>query len=150
MLSLLWIPFGFFVDQFTKEKALAKLGPNTERTVCKGKVKLSLVYNHGAFLGLLRKYPKLLLFINIFSAALVAFALMAALLMKGNHLFKTGLSLMGAGALGNIYDRIRRKKVVDFFAFQFKPFKPNIYFNIADFFVFFGAFFILLSRILRK
>lgn len=150
MLSLLFIPLGFVIDQITKEKAVSQLKANSDILICNGKVKLNLVYNKGAFLGLLQKYPKLLLLINGFSAVVVGAALVISMFSKGSGMLKVGLSLMSAGAMGNIYDRLKRKKVVDFFSFQFKPFKPNVYFNIADFFVFIGAFLIFISRLIRK
>lgn len=144
MVELLLIPVCFFSDQLTKNKAEKELINNEKKPLFGGKLHLQIVYNKGAFLGLLKRHKKVLMATNVFSIAILAFIIGGLVFMKGQHLIKVGISLMAGGAFGNIYDRFKRGKVVDFFAFALKP---NIYFNLADMFVFLGAFVAVLGTI---
>ena len=67
--------------------------------------------------------------------------------MKGHTWLKVGLAFMTGGALSNVCDRLRIKKVVDYFAFKWKP---DLIFNLADMFVFIGAIFIVISELKSK
>lgn len=146
MLEWLLIPISFWIDQKTKNIAEAELDDSVQ-VICKGKVRLSKVYNEGAFLGFLGNHKSLLMGINIIAVSLLAIVYIFMAFTKGAHLLKAGAALMIGGALGNIYDRIVRKKVVDFFSLWLKP---SIYYNIADFCVFIGGFLIVLGTILKK
>ena len=57
-----------------------------------------------------------------------------------------GIHLVIGGALGNIYDRIAYKYVVDFIDFHFFP----AVFNIADASITVGAFFIGISALIER
>lgn len=142
MVELLIIPICFLIDQITKNKAEKVLINNKKKSLLSGRVHFQIVYNKGAFLGLLKNHRKLLMITNIFSVAILAFIIGGLIVIKGQHLLKIGISFMAGGALGNIYDRVKKGKVIDFFAFSMKP---NVYFNLADMFVFIGAFIAVLG-----
>lgn len=146
MLEWLLIPITFWIDQKTKNIAEAELDESVQ-VICKGKVRLSKVYNEGAFLGFLGNHKSFLMGINIIAVSLLAIVYVYIAFTKGAHLLKAGIALMIGGALGNIYDRIVRKKVVDFFSLWFKP---SVYYNIADFCVFIGGFLIVIGTFLKK
>lgn len=144
MIELVIAPVCLLIDQITKKKAVEQASSDQEKMLFNGNVHLGLVYNKGAFLGLLGNHKRVLMFSNIASIVILIIAVVSVFTTKGNHILKAGLSFMTGGALGNIYDRMTRKKVVDFFAFKWKP---NIYYNLADMFVFFGAFLIVIGSL---
>ena len=59
---------------------------------------------------------------------------------KGYRLLKVALGFMIGGAASNVYDRLVRKKVLDYFSFNSKNDRlRNIVFNLADIFIFIGS-----------
>ena len=56
-MSLLLIPFIWFIDRITKDKAESELSTREKEFIYKDKVSLRLVYNRGAFLGLFKDRP---------------------------------------------------------------------------------------------
>ena len=142
MIELLLVPICFFIDQYYKNKAEQTLPKTYDKTCLNNKVNLRVVYNEGAFLGLLKKHPKLLVFVNIVCICFLVVFVCTKMISKGYHITKIGVALMLAGGASNIFDRMTKKKVVDYFSFSVLP---NVYFNIADFFVFIGAVFTMLG-----
>jgi len=136
MIELLLVPICFSIDQYCKNLSEQNLSVSQDKKILNNKINLRVVYNEGAFLGFLKKHPKILMMVNIFCIAILLIYATTKFIGKGNYLMKIGIALMIGGGASNIYDRITKKKVVDYFSFSIKP---NIYFNIADFFVFIGA-----------
>jgi signal peptidase II len=66
---------------------------------------------------------------------------------KGNYLLKLGVSLLLGGALSNVYDRLTRGYVVDYFSFKFLK---KIVFNISDILIFIGSLFITIHSLFKK
>ena len=61
------------------------------------------------------------------------------MLGRGRILEKLALTLTLAGGVSNLYDRMKRGYVVDYFSFQWKALK-KVVFNLGDLFIFAGAF----------
>lgn len=101
---------------------------------------LTLVHNRGAAFGILRN--QLFLFIGVSCAAIVYIVLMMR--RSCGRLQQTGLSLVLAGALGNLIDRLVLGYVVDFLDFRVWP-----VFNLADSAICVGAG-LLAWTLLRK
>lgn len=113
----------------------------------KGKIIIQKYYNKGAFLNFLENKKEL---VRTFSCACLGLLLLLfvfALPKKNNSLYKLGLSLILGGAISNVSDRYFRGHVVDYFTINYKKLKTVI-FNLADFAIFLGSFFILLSSVL--
>lgn len=144
MLYLIITPICFFVDQICKMKAVKDMDDYTNKPILNNNIILRLSYNEGAFLGLLKNNKVLLLIINIVSIIILLGLSISYTMVKGNYIIKIGLALITGGALSNVADRVRLKKVVDYFAFKIKP---NLIFNLADMFVFLGCFIIIISEI---
>lgn len=70
---------------------------------------------------------------------------------KSNHnfFFLIGFVLIFGGALGNFVDRIQNQCVLDFLDFHIKN-QHFFIFNIADFFISFGFFLVILSEIKKN
>lgn len=144
MLHLLIAPICFVLDQFCKSKAEANFDSKTKEPILGDTIILKLSYNEGAFLGLLKNNKKLLLALNIICVSgLIIFNLLNGV-VKGKSLYKIGSALITGGAMSNIYDRLTRHKVVDYFSFKFKP---NIVFNLADMFIFIGCFLVFIRSL---
>ncbi|MCT4598062.1 MAG: signal peptidase II [Vallitalea sp.] len=145
MLYLIITPICFFVDQICKMKAVKNMDDYTNKPILNNNIILRLSYNEGAFLGLLKNNKVLLLIINIVSIIILLGLSISYTMVKGNYIIKIGLAFITGGALSNIADRVRLKKVVDYFAFKIKP---NLIFNLADMFVFLGCLIIVISEVI--
>ena len=118
-----------------------------DTTIMKGNIILTKYYNKGAFLNVLEKKKNVLL---IISGALLGFLfIMFGILLpkKNNHLLKLGYSFVIGGACSNVYDRIKKGHVVDYFSFSFLK---RVVFNIADMFIFLGTLIIALVSLFKS
>jgi signal peptidase II len=66
---------------------------------------------------------------------------------RGNELLKLGLSLIVAGGASNVWDRIKRKYVVDYI--YWKRLK-KIIFNLADVMIALGSVLVLLHSFVSE
>jgi signal peptidase II len=98
------------------------------------------IYNKGGALNTLDSKQE---FVAGFSTALTFSVIAAQVFLigkKGANILKLGLSFVIGGAASNVYDRIARKYVVDYFSFNTKLKKVrDIVFNISDIFIFVGT-----------
>lgn len=132
----------FVLDFFVKKNVEEKLEYNKSEKKWKDRILVRKVYNKG---GALNAFDKNQEFVAGFSAALTCSIVMVQLYLigkKGFHFLKFGFSLVIGGACSNVYDRIIRKYVVDYFSFNIRIKKiKNIVFNISDLFIFLGTAF---------
>lgn len=99
----------------------------------------------------MEKTPKLLTGVTtVVTAGMTAFYVY--LIKKPKQLFlKTGVGMILGGAWSNVWDRITRKYVVDYFSFHTKCRKlERVVFNLADMFIFLGGFLVIFWNMLRK
>ena len=108
-----------------------------------------LIYNSGIAFGIFDGYgnlaSNLLLVITIF----ILIYLIRLLVKEKVHIAKFALSLITAGALGNIIDRFIDGKVTDFLHLEFGSFSFFI-FNLADAFITLGAILIIYFELIYK
>lgn len=102
---------------------------------------ITYVLNPGAAFGILANKTFFFILVSIFVISLVTYFYRS--IPKHLWLLRVGLALQVGGALGNLIDRIRIGKVVDYFDFRFWP-----VFNIADMCIVIGVG-VLLVEILR-
>lgn len=121
------------LDQLTKFVVVKNLFPNQSFPVIKGIFHISLVYNRGAAFGILKNQVALLILTALFAVALIYFNIKKSRLKKLS-LEKIALSLILAGAIGNLIDRICFGYVIDFLDFRIWP-----VFNVADSAITIGA-----------
>ena len=122
------------VDRLTKLWAVTSLEPMGKIEVIKGVFNLRFVENTGAAFSILQGRAIFLIAIPIIAVVAIAY-----FLLSGKIKSKTGtwgLSLILAGAIGNLIDRISRGAVVDMFDFSLINFPV---FNVADIAVTIGA-----------
>lgn len=112
---------------------------------------LRKVYNRGFLLSTLEKYPKIVQGASAATGVVILFYDLLLFLKKGKWLEKTGMIFLAAGAASNIYDRLVRKKVIDYIGFQSKnKFLSSLTANLADFYIVIGAVLVGIGRIGKK
>jgi len=113
-----------FLDQITKLLAVKFLQLNTPFVLIKNFLNLTLVYNQGAAFGMFKNQLLTFVFISVLAIIFIFFNLKSK---KNSFIFKISLSLILAGAIGNLIDRLRFGFVIDFLDFRIWP-----VFNLAD------------------
>ena len=130
------------VDQITKAIVFQKIAFLSSQSIIPGFFNLTHIHNRGAIFGLFSQSESQLLHIVLMLATLVALALVVYYFFStppAEKLSKISLSLILAGALGNLVDRIFRGYVIDFLDLYVKKWHwPS--FNVADSCVTIGAF----------
>ena len=151
LLILVIIVSNISCDQISKSIVRQNIEYNTQINVVGNYFILTKVENTGAFLGLGNSIPRPIykLLMIIIPLLVLGFALFY-ILNKNNILPSViiAISLIIAGGIGNIYDRIIYGSVTDFIHFDFVVFKTGIL-NIADISVTTG-FIIIMYEILIK
>lgn len=132
------------LDQLSKKKALKTLKEKSFHPLNK-RFQLRLAKNRGAFYGLLQNKKVLLKGITILTIIACMILLYAGIKNNASPLYNTSFSFLIGGALGNLWDRIKRGYVVDFIYFKVKN---GPIFNIADIFIFLGALFLCYLEII--
>lgn len=146
------IAFGIWgLDQWVKNRVEAREKENGSREILGGRILLRKSHNRGAALNLLEEKQKL---VAGWSTALLAGLMgsfLATLGKKGQGLRKMGMALLVGGAASNVYDRLKRSYVVDYFSFQVAWKKlRNVVFNLGDLFILLGSFLVILWNLCRK
>lgn len=122
------------VDQLVKALIVLTIPAYQTITVIPGFFNLTHIYNPGGAFGFLSESPSELRHLFFLIASIAAMGLILILYAKtpaGQGFLETGLSLIMGGAIGNVLDRIRIGKVIDFLDLYIK----NLHwpaFNIAD------------------
>lgn len=130
----------FLLDYLIKRNVdkKRKLGEKTE--ILDGKIVLTKYYNKGAAFNFLMKKPNLMTLIHTGFWGFLAGVFAGALSKKENPGLLTGLALLLGGGASNLFDRIKKKHVVDYFSFGVKWKKlGNIIFNVSDLFILLGG-----------
>jgi signal peptidase II len=113
-----------------------------------GKVLLYKNHNPGFSFGFLKDRPEVVQMIPLVVAAFVGGLLGGLLKTKGRIADKFALSIVLGGAVSNLYDRLFRHYVVDYFSLQFGKLK-KVVFNLGDIFIFLGAAIYLIAELIR-
>lgn len=140
-IKFLWITILFFiVDQYTKQFAVAHLNYREVFEVMPF-FNFTLVYNEGAAFSFLANQGGWQVYFFTIVSSVVSLGLvywLYTLNAKKEWWLSISLSLILAGALGNLYDRITMGKVVDFIDWYYGNYHFPA-FNIADAVIFLGA-----------
>ena len=120
------------IDQLTKYLAVQYVKPVGSIPVIDGFFQLTYVENRGAAFGIMQNKQWFFLIITL--AVLAGLIWISGKIPEERHFtpLKICLYFVGAGAVGNMIDRIFRKYVVDFVYFSLINFPV---FNVADIYV---------------
>jgi signal peptidase II len=125
-------------DQFTKYWVSVKLREGDEIDIIKGFFKLSYTENPGIAFGMLNNGNLKWLLVSVSIAAIVIVAYYMIRTSASNTLLLWSLSLLAAGICGNLIDRFRLGRVIDFILVYYKDYQWPV-FNIADTAITIGA-----------
>lgn len=122
-----------FLDQWTKHLVKASIALNDTVPLLKDIFHFTHIHNYGAAFSLLEDQRIFLILLPAIITTGILFYL-ARWRKKTHWMMLLSLSLIAAGGIGNLIDRIGRGYVVDFLDFRFFP-----VFNVADISVCFGC-----------
>lgn len=148
---LLLIVAVIFIDQWTKKIISSKFELHDSMPVIDSFFNITFVLNPGAAFGFLaglsEKY-RVLFFVTV---TLIAIILLSYLLVREKRFILRAYSyaLILAGAIGNLIDRIRIGKVVDFLDFYIKGHHWPA-FNVADVSISVGVGLLILEIVLDR
>jgi len=139
-------------DQLTKVIVAQKIPFLNSKSIIPGFFNLTHIRNRGAIFGFFSQSGSQLIYVMLTLASLVALVFVVFYFFKtptSERLMIISLSLILAGALGNMIDRIFRGYVIDFLDFYVKKWHwPS--FNIADASITIGAIFIIFIFFFRR
>lgn len=142
ILYLISVAVLVWADQFTKYLAVSHLKNGSSIILIKNVFQLHYLENQGAAFGLLqgqKLWFVLSTSIMLVLMVLVHFRIPSEKKYRWMHLI---LTLLTAGAIGNLIDRLRLNYVIDFFYFELINFPV---FNIADIYVTVGMALLLIT-----
>ena len=134
------------VDQYTKWLALSHIAPFQLVSVIDGFFNLTLVFNTGVAFGMLSGLGAESRSLVVGGVTIVALIVVLAFVSRHyrqSALALSSLTLILGGAVGNLIDRIRLGKVVDFLDFYVSEWHWPA-FNAADSFICVGVILLLL------
>lgn len=131
-LDLLGIAALVGLDQYTKYLAVIHLKDKPAYSIISGILELNYLENKGAAFGMLQNQKAFFIFVAVVILGVIGYVLFKTPDSKKYRILHLLLSLIAAGAIGNMIDRIRLNYVVDFIYFVFINFPI---FNVADMYV---------------
>ena len=126
------------VDQVTKYWVSVRLREGDEIDVIPGLFKLSYTENPGIAFGMLNSGNVKWLLVVISAAAVIVVIYYIRRTPSSNTLLLWSLSLLVAGICGNLIDRLRLGRVIDFLLVYYKDYQWPV-FNVADTAITIGA-----------
>lgn len=120
------------LDQYTKNLAVVYLKDKPAFPVINGVLELNYLENKGAAFGMLQNQKPFFIFVAFVILGVIGYVLYKMPDEKKYRSLHVLLSLIAAGAIGNMIDRIRLDYVVDFIYFVLINFPI---FNVADVYV---------------
>lgn len=132
ILDLLGICALVALDQYTKYLAVIHLKDKPAYIIINGVLELNYLENKGAAFGMLQNQKAFFIFVAVVILSVIGYVLLKTPDNKKYRVLHLLLSLIAAGAIGNMIDRIRLNYVVDFIYFVLINFPI---FNVADMYV---------------
>jgi signal peptidase II len=147
-MEFLIITLIIILDRITKYAAKVFLFPDNNLDLINGYLSLTYLENRGAAFGIFKNKKFLLIGVTAIVIALLIYYLIKNRNM--NKYLKIGLTLIIAGAIGNLIDRVMLGYVIDFIHFQVRNIFDWPVFNVADISVVCGSAILALSLIIGK
>ena len=139
-------PLIMVLDLITKQWALDALSGGRRLELLGGFLPLTLAFNRGAAFGIRIGEDSRWFFVPITVIALVLLGTLLVQARREDYLRSVSLSLVVAGAVGNLYDRVRWSRgVVDFLGPIDLGFANFPIFNVADIAITCGAVMLAIS-----
>jgi len=140
------------IDQLTKSLIVRSITIQGSKSVIPGFFNLTHIRNRGAIFGFFSQSNSQILYVFLTLVSLTALGLVVYYFFKtprSDRFMKVSLSLILAGALGNLIDRVFRGYVVDFLDFYIRNWHwPS--FNVADSSITIGAFLLIFILLFKR
>jgi signal peptidase II len=140
------------LDHWTKRMTAQRIPLYSRIQVIPGFLSLTHTENTGAAFSLFADSNAPWKTGLLIAFSVIALLVVSVLLWKNNHahmITGIGLSLIMGGALGNLWDRVVRGRVVDFLLFYVKRYQWPV-FNLADSAIVLGAGLLVLEILFHK
>ena len=140
----IFIAAAIFALDWAVKKQMDKKRLREESRIFKGRIILRKYYNQGAMLNFLERWPRLVQILC--GSLLLLFCGMFLFLLRdrGSRGLKLGAAMIIGGGANNLYDRLTKGHVVDYFSFRSRfPKLQRIVFNLSDMFIFLGTLLML-------
>ncbi len=137
------------VDQFTKHLAIIHLKDQSSFVLIEGVLELQYLENRGSAFGMLQNQKFFILFVGMIFLAVLLFFLWKLPAKKKYGFLHILITMIIAGGIGNMIDRLRFDYVVDFISFILINYPI---FNGADIYIVVGTIclFILLLFVYKE
>ena len=140
------------LDRWTKHVVARRISLYSHIQVIPGFFQLTHTENTGAAFSLFADSNAHWKTAMLIAFSVIALTVVSVLLWKNHHAHVAtgiGLSLIMGGALGNLWDRLARGRVVDFLLFYVKRYQWPV-FNLADSAIVVGAGLLVLEILFHK
>jgi signal peptidase II len=140
------------LDRWTKQVVARRISLYSHIQVIPGFFSLTHTENTGAAFSLFADSNAHWKTAMLIAFSVIALTVVSVLLWKNHHAQLAtgiGLSLIMGGALGNLWDRLARGRVVDFLLFYVKRYQWPV-FNLADSAIVVGAGLLVLEILFHK
>jgi signal peptidase II len=140
------------IDRITKIAIARKLALYDSIQVIPGFFRITHTENKGAAFGLFSDSPSQWKVAMLIGFSVIALLVVTSLLWKNSHRMSStgiGLSLILGGAIGNLWDRLVSRQVVDFLLFYIGRYQWPV-FNLADTAIVIGAGLLVLEILFTK
>ncbi len=139
----------FFLDRLTKLYILKLTDVEGKTNInITSFLDLNLVYNKGIAFGLL-SFDQTFSYNTLTIVILIITIIILLMAIKSTGIEKIGFSLIFGGSLGNIFDRVYYKAVIDFIDININNIHWFI-FNFADIFISTGVIILIVFEIFKK
>ena len=140
------------LDRVTKITVARRLSLHDSISVIPGFFRIIHAENPGAAFGIFADSPSPLKVGLLIAFSIIALLIVSVLLWKNSHSLTStgiGLSLILGGAVGNLWDRLVSRHVVDFLLFYIGPHQWPA-FNVADSAIVVGAMLLVFEIVFTK
>ncbi|MCM1258973.1 MAG: signal peptidase II [Roseburia sp.] len=133
-------PIIFTLDTFVKDYVDKNYPFDRKKYLFGKRILIRKYYNKGAVLNFLAGSPKVMRGIHTGVFAVIAGSYLLLFRQKGNIALKISMGMLAGGGASNLFDRVAKGHVVDYFSFV-TPWKRlnKIVFNLSDLFIFMGT-----------
>jgi signal peptidase II len=142
-MEIIVVFLGLLLDRLSKMWAISDLSGNSGIILIKDIFGLEYLENRGAAFGILQNKTILLSIVTLF---VISGMIYYIIVYKPKSKFvRLSFAMIISGALGNLYDRLFYKYVVDFILLHYKDIYYFPTFNIADMLVVLGTCILMIS-----
>jgi len=142
-MELLIIFLGLLLDRLTKVWALGSLKDNNGIILIKDYFGLEYLENRGAAFGIMQNKLILLALVTLLVISGMIYYIIKY--KPKSKFLRISLAMIISGAVGNLYDRLFYKYVVDFILLHYKDIYYFPTFNVADMLVVVGTLILAIS-----